>query len=165
MSFRAMRSRWSLALCALALCFGAARAHAESSAGIGPHLGLNFAGADPVFAGAGARFSIYHINSEVDLQFDPSLAWYFVESATVLHFALSIPVEWKLPDSVLRPFAGGGLSLFYVHENHHGDLRPRLNLIGGLAFALEAVKPFVELRIILGHGSAFELLGGVFFNL
>ena len=40
-----------------------------------------------------------------------------------------------------------------------------LNLIGGLLFALEAIKPFIELRIILGHGSGFELLGGLLFNL
>ena len=93
------------------------------------------------------------------------MAYYFTSSATVLHFALSFPFEFRLQDSSVRPFGGPGLSLFYVHENHEGDLRPRLNLIGGLAFALQALKPFVELRVILGHGSGFELLAGLLFNL
>jgi hypothetical protein len=136
-----------------------------ADAGIGPHLGLNFEGADPVFLGVNARADIARVSDSVELQIDPSLAYYFVESATVLHMAVSFPFEFRLQDSTLRPFVGGGLSLFYVHENHNGDLRPRLNLIGGLAFALEALKPFFELRIILGHGSGFELLGGVLFNL
>jgi hypothetical protein len=136
-----------------------------ADAGIGPHLGLNFDGEDPVFAGVNARIDIARVAETVELQIDPSLAYYFTSSATVFHFALSLPFEFRLQDSNLRPFAGGGLSLFYVHENHEGDLRPRLNLIGGLAFALEALKPFIELRIILGHGSGFELLGGLLFNL
>ena len=160
-----MAPRVALTACLLGFALFGAAATARADAGIGPHLGLNFDGADPVFIGVNARADIARVGETVELQIDPSLAYYFVESATVLHMAVSFPFEFKLQDSPLRPFAGGGLSLFYVHENHNGDLRPRLNLIGGLAFALEAIKPFFELRIILGHGSGFELLGGVLFNL
>lgn len=159
-----MTLRYGLAAFAVLAALGSVPA-ARADAGIGPHLGLNFDGEDPVFAGINARIDVAHIGETVELQIDPSAAYYFTSSATVLHFALSVPFEFRLPDSNLRPFAGGGLSLFYVHENHEGDLRPRLNLIGGLLFALEALKPFIELRIILGHGSGFELLGGLLFNL
>jgi hypothetical protein len=166
----AARRFWMMLRHAVAAVFGVLAAlacapAAYADAGIGPHLGLNFDGADPVFAGVNARIDIADVGDNVELQIDPSLAYYFVESATVLHFALSLPFEFRLQDSNLRPFVGGGLSLFYVHENHNGDLRPRLNLIGGLAFALQALKPFFELRIILGHGSGFELIGGLLFNL
>jgi hypothetical protein len=138
---------------------------AQAEGGIGPHLGLNFEGDDPVFIGLGGRVDIARVADNVQLQIDPSLAYYFVENATVFHIAVSFPFEFRIQDSVLRPFTGAGLSLFWVDQNDASDLQPRLNLLGGLAFALESIKPFFELRIILGHGSGFELLGGVFFNL
>jgi hypothetical protein len=161
-----MMERFAPALLGLLLVLASASsAQAESHAGLGPHLGLNFEGDDPVFIGLGARVDIAHVSDNVELQIDPSLAYYFVDNATVMHFAVSFPFEFKIENSVVRPFTGAGLSLFYVHANNDGDLRPRLNILGGLLFALETVKPFFELRLILGHGSGFELLGGVFFNL
>jgi hypothetical protein len=160
-----MTLRCALAASIVVLAASSCVPVARADAGIGPHLGLNFDGEDPVFLGANARIDIARVGETVELQIDPSAAYYFTSSATVLHFALSLPFEFRLPDSNVRPFGGGGLSLFYVHENHEGDLRPRLNLIGGLAFALQALKPFIELRVILGDGSGFELLGGLLFNL
>ena len=160
-----MSQRFALILTALLLTavVTAPKAHAEG--GIGPHLGLNFEGADPVFLGLGGRVDIARVADSVQLQIDPSLAYYFVDNATVFHLAVSFPFEFRIQNSVLRPFTGAGLSLFYVNVNDNSDIRPRLNLLGGLAFALQSVKPFFELRIILGHGSGFELLFGVFFNL
>jgi hypothetical protein len=137
---------------------------ARAEGGIGPHLGINFDG-DTVFLGLGGRADIARVADNVQLQIDPSLAYYFVDNASLFHLAVSFPFEFRIQDSVLRPFTGAGLSLFWAHRNDDGDLHARLNILGGLAFALESVKPFFELRLLLGDGSSFELLGGVFFNL
>ena len=130
---------------------------------LGPHLGFNF-DADRPFVGAEGRFDVAAIGQNVNVQLNPSASIYFVHNVNLFDFSFNVPFEFKIQDSVLRPFAAPGLG-FFAWTGGRGGVDVKLNLIGGLLFHLQALEPFIQLRLAIGGGATAELMGGLLFRL
>ena len=145
--------------------FGAASlAHAERTT-LGPHLGLNFDYNDPLI-GLEGRIDLANLTRTVILQIDPMFSYYFTDNIDVFNFSLNMPFEFEITGSVLRPFIAPGLAVIHVSADAGGsDTDAALALLFGLLFRLDAVDPFVELRVLIGDNSMAELIGGVLFRL
>jgi len=148
----------------LAFALGAATlaaapvAHAERAT-IGPHLGVNF-DVDDLLIGAEARIDVATLGRNVIVQLNPSFSYYFVDNYDLLNISFNVPFEFVIENSVLRPFVAPGLGLF---TGDHTDLK--LNMLGGMLFRLDAIDPFVQLRVAFIDGSTVDLMGGVLFRL
>ncbi|MFI5307993.1 MAG: hypothetical protein ACHQ53_11600 [Polyangiales bacterium] len=158
------KARLTLAPLLLLPCLAfASPAHAERNT-LGPHLGFSFDSND-VFLGAEGRFDVAEIDQSVIVQLNPSFSLYFVHNVNVFNFSFNVPFEFKIHDSVLRPFAAPGLGI-YAFTGRGGEARVRLNLIGGLLFKLRPpLEPYVQIRLVAGGGIAAELMTGLLFRL
>ena len=149
-----------LALC----CAGFAGTAQAERATIGPHLGFNLDLDDP-FLGIESRIDLTNISSNVILQLNPSFSYYFTDNIDLFNFALNLPFEFLIDDSVLRPFAAPGLALVHVSAGGGSDTDAQLVLLAGLLFRLGVVDPYFQIRVLIGDGSSAELMGGVLFAL
>jgi hypothetical protein len=150
----------ALALGAALLPLTAARAERST---LGPHVGFNFDVDDP-FIGFEGRFDVGDIGTTAIVQINPSVSYYFTDYIDLLNFSLNVPFEFKVRGSVLRPFVAPGLGIWH-RNNGRSDTDLALNLIGGLLFDVDAVEPFVQLRVSIGDGSTAELMGGLLIQL
>ena len=124
---------------------------------IGGHAGYNF-DAEVAFAGAQAAIPVAN---KVD--FYPSFSYYFVSDAT----------EWALNfDARLRPqvanrngYLGAGINLLYYSVTGSSDTQTNVNLFGGIEGRRGGIRPFAEARLIFGHGTTFQVQGGLNFPL
>ena len=161
---REMRTQLRLLLgllALLALVFSPARASAEVS--IGPHLGINFDWDEPVIGGE-VRADLAQLSPSVQLQIDPTLSLAFPGDGTIFDLSVNLPFQFTINDSVLRPYVAPGLAFLHWSGHRGSDSNLFLNLIGGLLFDLGSVDPFVQLKVMIPHGSLVELLGGVLFR-
>jgi hypothetical protein len=146
-------------------CIPVARAqNAGSDTMLGPHLGVNL-DADDAFVGIEGRFDAAQVSPSVALQLNPSFSFYLVDHGALFDLAFNVPFEFALSGSSVRPYAAPGLSVFYHSGDNDSDTHLALNLIGGVGFALSSVYPFVQLRVLVGHGSSAEIMGGALFYL
>ena len=142
----------------------ASLAHAERAT-LGPHLGLNFDYNDPLI-GLEGRIDLVNLSRTVILQIDPMFSYYFTDNIDMFNFSLNMPFEFVITGSVLRPFIAPGLAVIHWSADPGGsDTDAALALLFGLLFRLDAVDPFVELRVLIGDNSMTELIGGVLFRL
>ena len=143
----------------------AAPASASAEVNLGPHLGINFDW-DEVILGGEVRPDIATLAPTVIMQLDPSFTFALLGGgATALDFSLNVPFEFMIRDSVLRPFSGPGLALVHYSGNGGSATDLYLNIIGGLLFDLGSVDPFVQLKVMIPHGSMSELMAGVLFKI
>ena len=151
------------AVSALVLAPMAGTAHAERNT-LGPHFGINFDSDDPLLGGEG-RFDVANLGSSAILQLNPSLSMYIDHGIHLWNFSFNVPFEFRINDSSVRPFFAPGLAVFFWSGpgNDHTDLK--LNLIGGILFHLDAVEPFVQVRLAVGGGEVADLMGGILFRL
>lgn len=148
----------------LALLVGVPLAHAERNT-IGPHLGVNLDIDDP-FIGVEGRIDMTTLSHDVIVQLNPSFSFYFIDGAGGLfNLSVNVPFEFRIHDSILRPFVAPGLGLWHWSYGNRSDTDLTLNILGGLLFDLAPVEPFVQLRVALGDGSFAELMGGVLFRI
>jgi len=123
----------------------------------GPHLGYNF---DAQALALGAQETL-PITQHIEVY--PSFDYYFIDPGSL--WALNADVKFRPPTRLGVLYVGGGLN--YLHQSvgplSSGDVN--LNLLGGLEFRRRPFVPFVEGRLILGNGSAFQVVGGVNFQL
>ena len=158
---------------ALVLCLAAAgmvvlplTAHAKRST-LGPHVGINLDW-DTALLGLEGRFDIVGVGSAT-LQLNPTFSYYFDDddnNLAIFNFSLNLPFEFKIGDSVLRPFVGPGLGvLHFSRDNVDDDTDLKLNLLGGLLFYLDPVDLFVQCKFAIGDGTEAEIIGGLLFHL
>jgi hypothetical protein len=140
-------------------------ARAESS--LGPHVGINLDW-DAALLGLEARVDMVGAGPAT-LQLNPTFSYYFDDDDdddAVFNFSLNFPFEFKVRDSVLRPFIAPGLGLMiFTRDNFDDDTDLKLNLIGGLLFDLSPVELFVQLKVAIGDSTEAEIVGGLLFQL
>ena len=123
---------------------------------LGPHLGYNF-DADALALGAQVTLPITR-----QIEVYPSFDHYFVDPGTL--WALNADVKFRPATRTGALYVGGGLN--YLHTSAGGGTGDtNLNLLGGLEARRRSYAPFVEGRLILGNGSAFQVVGGFNFRL
>lgn len=124
---------------------------------LGPHIGYNF-DADALALGAQLTMPL---TRQIELY--PSFDYYFVDPGTL--WAINADVKFRPPTRLGALYVGGGLN--YLHASvagaSAGDVN--LNLLGGWEFRRRPLHPYAEARLILGNGSAFQIVGGISFNL
>ncbi len=110
----------------------------------GAHVGYNF---DASKALLGAQLS-WPIVPALDLY--PSFDFYFGSGSL-----------WAPPTTYRAWYVGGGLN--YTHESSGGvsGSSTNLNLLTGLEGRRGLTRPYVEAKLIVGNGSAFQLIGGL----
>jgi hypothetical protein len=155
--------RLAAAIVLCACCVGAsnaASAQVGSRVAVGPHLGMNF-DINDAFLGVEGRIDIARLGRSALLQVNPSASYYFTDNVDLFNFSFNLPFEFMIRDSVLRPMAAVGLGIFHLDYETGSDTNVMLNLIGGFAFDLRDVVPFIQLRAAIGDGSVAELMGGL----
>lgn len=120
---------------------------------VGPHLGYNF---DAEALTLGAQVTL-PITQRVELY--PSFDYYFIDPGSA--WALNADVKFRPPTRMGALYVGGGLN--YLRVGSRGDVN--VNVIGGLEFVRRPFVPYAEGRLMLGNGSAFQVVGGFSFKL
>lgn len=124
---------------------------------VGPHLGYNF-DAEALNIGVQATLPL---TDQVALY--PTFDYYSVTPASLWALNLDVKIRPRTPRRAL--YVGGGLD--YLHSSNgvasSGDAN--LGLIGGWEVRHSAVAPYAEGRLLLGHGSAFQVAGGISLSL
>lgn len=156
----------ALVMAGLALA-GAAQAQQRTASGgtytaidpirIGGHAGYNFDAQDFIL-GAQATLPLTRM-----FEVYPSFDYYFQDIGTL--WALNVDLKIRPPTPQGAMYVGGGLN--YLHFSYAGFSNgdTNLNLLGGFELRRRPLHPYAEARLILGNGSAFQLAGGVSFNL
>lgn len=124
---------------------------------VGPHIGYNF-DADALNLGLQATMPL---TPQVELY--PSFDYYFVSPAKL--WALNLDVKFRPPTPRRALYIGGGLDYLHSSGNGASSGDVNLSLIGGWEVRRSPVAPYAEGRILLGHGSAFQVAGGISFYL
>ena len=122
---------------------------------LGGHLGYSFETDNLLL---GAQLS-YPITPRVDLY--PSFDFYFIDPGSL--WALNFDVRFRPPSRSGAFYVGGGInySSFSPGGGGGSNSDTNLNLFTGLEGRRPRVWPYVEARLILGDGSAFQLAGGL----
>ena len=59
----------------------------------------------------------------------------------------NLDVQWNFLTGTVRPYVGGGIGVLYVDDDFFGDTTEELfNVIGGVKFDLEFLKPYVQVK-------------------
>ena len=123
---------------------------------VGPHLGYNF-DADALTLGVQATLPV---TTRVDLY--PSLDYYAISPGTL--WAINMDVKFRPPTQLGALYVGGGID--YLHTSASGGSGDvNLDVLGGWEARRRPFVPYVEGRLILGSGSAFQIVGGLNFKL
>ncbi|MCI0690174.1 MAG: hypothetical protein L0Y54_23490 [Sporichthyaceae bacterium] len=117
---------------------------------IGTQLVYQFDVRDP---GVGGQLSV-PVYRQLSLY--PSGAVYLVDSGSL--YAVNADVKYRLPSLL---YLGGGLNLQRRSVNEARSTDAGVNLLGGFEARRGPIHPFVEGRVILNDGSAFQLAGGL----
>lgn len=122
----------------------------SQQAAIGTHMAYQFDVRDP---GVGGQISV-PVYRQLSLY--PSGAVYLVDTGSL--YAVNADVKYRLPSLL---YLGGGLNLLRRSVNAAGSTDAGVNLLGGFEARRGPIHPFVEGRVILNDGSAFQLAGGL----
>lgn len=134
------------ALLAFAAASGSAVAQGASRFGV--HAGYQFDFDDAV-VGAQAAWPIAS-----RLEFYPSFDYYLVDAGSL--WALNADLKFRPPTRRGAFYFGGGLN--YLNGGGGGDTN--LNLLAGLERRRRGTRPYLEAKLVLGGGNAFQLVGG-----
>jgi hypothetical protein len=164
--FKPTHKTLALAVAGLVLAGGVQAQQRTASGGIytpidpiriGAHAGYNFDAEDFVL-GAQATMPLTRM-----FEIYPSFDYYFQDIGTL--WALNVDLKVRPPTPQGALYVGGGMN--YLHFSaagvSNGDVN--LNLLGGFELRRQPLHPYAEARLILGNGSAFQLVGGVSFDL
>jgi len=153
------RSFTLFAVAALGLLLGASAASAESSVGLRGGFSSN---PDQILFGA--HFQPPPIAKQ--LYIVPSGEMGFGDHAFTLAFNGDLEYQFG-PQGTVRPYAGGGLTLYYVNVDNGGsDTNLGVSALGGLLFDRKSGWPiFLEAKLDLtDEVPDFKLLVGVMFR-
>lgn len=139
---------------------GAARAAAQrrtiDPARMGPHIGYNF-DADALTLGTQVTLPLTR-----QLALYPSFDYYFVTVGTLWAVNADLKVRPATRRGLL--YVGGGLD-WLRPSGRGGSGTTNLNLLAGLEAPRQMHAPYLEGRLMLGNGSAFQIVGGFNFPL
>jgi hypothetical protein len=122
----------------------------------GGHFGYNF-DFDQTIVGAQLALPFA---KQLDLY--PSLDYY--TAAASPDFSLNIDLRIRPPRISQTWYLGTGINILYA-DTFSGESDTHWNILGGLETRSAALRPYFELRMILGSGvSALQLVGGLFFG-
>ncbi len=124
---------------------------------VGPHLGYNF---DAQAVGLGVQATL-PLTTQVELY--STFDYYSVSPARL--WALNLDVKIR-PRTPRRAFYYG-VGLDYLHSSDSVATSGNVNfsVIGGWEVLRSPVSPYAEGRLLLGHGSVFQVAGGISFYL
>lgn len=159
---RGMMRRWIVMVALVVLPAVPAAAQRRGAGGglapsrMGPHLGHNF-DAEALALGAQLTLPLTH-----RIEVYPSVDYYFVDPGTL--WALNADLKIRPGARAGALYVGGGLD--YLHTSTGGgEGSTNLNVLGGLEARWWSSAPYVEARLILGDGAAFQVVGGLSFRL
>jgi len=155
-----MKARYRIAVLTLALvpALGAAASAQTNKLHLGPQINYDFDFED---FGIGAQFSAPIARR---LEFYPSFVWYFQDPGSLwnLNADLKYRVVGNQPHWL---YVGGGLNITRFEAGTADDTDAGLNLMAGAESLKGRIHPFAEARLVLGHGSRFQLAAGLNFTL
>lgn len=123
---------------------------------MGPHIGYNF---DAEALALGTQLTL-PLTGQLEVY--PSFDYYFVDPGSL--WAINADLKFRPPTRSGAFYVGGGLD--YTHASVGGGAGDtNLNILGGLEARRRPYSPFVEGRLLLGNGSAFQIVGGFNFRL
>ena len=146
---------------ALALLLGAASVASASSSSLGIRAGFS---SNPDQLLIGAHFQPPAIAEH--LYIVPSGEAGFGDHAFTLSFNGDLEYQFG-PQGTIRPYAGGGLALYYVNVDNGGsDTNLGVNALGGLLFDRKSGHPFfLELKLGLSDQVPdLKIVGGFMFR-
>jgi hypothetical protein len=133
---------------------GVAGAQATGNpASFGPRVTYNFDFEEVAIGGHG----IIPLNSRVD--FYPSLDIFLPDNGSLLGFNLDLRLKPVLESPMF--YLGGGLNLTRASFRSASNTEAGVNIIGGLEGQTGVIRPFGELRLLIGDGSSVALAGGL----
>jgi hypothetical protein len=139
-------------LASIMLAFAATTAEAQSR--IGPHLGVQLDGGD-FLIGAQATLPVA---TRVALY--PSFDYYFVGGGASV-WAVNIDLKFRPPSRYGFWYLGGGLNI----TGASGNTATGINLLTGWEGRRRATTPYLEAKLTLDGGSAFQIVAGVSFRM
>ena len=124
---------------------------------LGAHVGYNF-DIDEGLLGAQAAFQIA---PSFDLY--PSFDFYLVSGGSL--WALNFDARYRPPTRFGVFYVGGGLNYLRASAGGFSGSNTNLNIFGGFEARRRAMAPYAELRITVGDGSSFQIVGGLSWRL
>jgi hypothetical protein len=142
----------SIALLAAALLVGTVSAGTATAQGthVGSHAAYHFDIKEPAMGGQ------VQVPLMRQLELYPSAAYFFVDRGSF--WAVNADLKYRLPRAA---YLGAGLNVARRSVNDVNDTDAGVNLLGGLEGRRGRIHPFMEGRVILNSGSAFQLAGGI----
>lgn len=149
-----------------------------SNIGIGPRVGYDFDW-ESLSIGVDARAGF----GTLPVSFNVAADYFFLEdyegfgadaSQSLIKITANAIYEFGIANAVFTPYAGGGLafSRYSVDVDTGGfgsvdgsDTDIGLNIVGGAYFGAGSMRPFAQLYITTGGGTAVGLSGGVLFTI
>ncbi|HUL02715.1 MAG TPA: hypothetical protein VLV16_05725 [Gemmatimonadales bacterium] len=122
---------------------------------IGGHFGYSF-DFDQTLVGAQLALPIAR---QLDLY--PSLDWYSGSGSP--DWGLNLDLRIRPPRLSQTWYLGSGVNLLWA-DGLSGDHTTNFNVEGGLETRSGSVRPYFELRMIVGDGTALQLVGGAYFG-
>jgi hypothetical protein len=131
-----------------------AAAAAVERPSFGAHLGYNFDADDALL---GAQLT-YPVTPRLALY--PTFDYYFESNVTL--WALNADIKFHPPTRRGYFYFGGGLNILHGSAGGFSNTDTNLNLLGGLeGRRWRSTVPYVEAKLIVGNGSAFQIVGGL----
>ena len=121
---------------------------------VGPRITYNF-DFEEVAIGGHALIPLAN-----NLDFYPSLDIFLPDNGSLLGINLDLRLH-PMPRDAAMFYIGGGLNLARAAFRGESNTEAGVNLLGGLEGRTGVIRPFGELRLIIGDGSQVALAGGL----
>ena len=120
---------------------------------LGPHLGYNFDVQDALL-GAQATFPLA---PAFDLY--PSFDFYLVRGGSL--WGLNFDVRYRPRSRAGVLYVGGGLNYLRTSGGGLSSSDTNLNILAGVESRRRSASPYAEMRLTVGGGSSFQMVGGM----
>jgi len=94
--------------------------------------------AEENFVGAEMLFNAGPVNV------NPNIEYWLVDDVTA--GTVNLDVTYDFGSSTVKPYVGAGIGLFYVDDDFGNETETLGNLIGGVQFNLDFLKPYAQVK-------------------